>query len=315
LLALAAFALLRAYRLRLRSWPAAGLLLVLLSLRPIADTLRYGQVDIPLLALIALALWSLRRERQWAWGAWIGVAAALKLYPAYLLGLALARRSWRPVAGAALSVLLLSLASLLAFGWETHGTFLSRVLASTGVGTTWVENQTFGGLISRLLSPELVALVPDRHPLVRPLSLAWAAALTALTLWLTRPAAMRPDLAFGLWVTAMLLALPAAWIHYQVVLLVPLLQALVLAEEGPEGLPWPAVACYALAWALLAHGNMWTFYGSELYGPFWQLLLSYKFYGLLLLYGAQILGARSVWLALANSGTEPPPAAHLPTSA
>lgn len=293
LLGLAALALLRAYGLRLRSWPAAGLLLIILTLRPIADTLRYGQVDLPLLALMALALRDLARGRDWAWGAWVGVAAALKLYPAYLLGLALARRSWRPVAGAALAALALTLLSVAAFGWEIHRVFLSQVLGATGVGTTWVENQTVGGLISRLLSPERVALEPDRGALVRLAGYAWAAALTALTLWLTRPAAMRADLAYGLWVTAMLLALPVAWMHYQVVLVIPLLQALVLAAERPGGLPWPAVACYALAWGLLAHGNLWTFYGSELYGPYWQLILSYKLFGLLLLYAAQAMAGRA----------------------
>lgn len=289
LLLLGAWALLRAYRLPLRSWPVAGLLLALLTLRPIADTLRYGQVDLLLLAIIALGLLALRRDRPWATGAWIGVAATLKLYPAYLLGLALARRAWRPVAGAALSGLALTLASLLVLGWDVHWIFLSRVLGATGVGTTWVENQTFGGLVSRALSPELVALQPDTSWPVRLASYGWAAALTALSLWLTRPAGLRADLGYGLWVTAMLLALPAAWMHYQVVVIVPLLQAFVLAEERTDGLPWPATACFALAWALLAHGNLWTFYGSELYGPYWQLILSYKLFGLLLLYAATAL--------------------------
>jgi hypothetical protein len=288
LLAVAAVALLRAYRVPPRSWAALGLLLVILSLRPVADTLRYGQVDMPLLALIALALLALRRGRPWLWGALVGVAAVLKLYPAFLLGLALARRAWRPVAGAALAGLALTAASVALLGWEVHWTFLTQVLGATGAATGWVENQTVGGLLSRALSPERVALEPDPRLAVRLASYAWAAAVAAVTLWLTRPGAMDEDLAFGLWVTATLLALPVGWIHYQVLLIVPLFQLFVVAAR-PGGLPWPSAACAALAWALLAYGNQWSFYGSELYGPFWGLLLSYKLYGLLLLYAAQVL--------------------------
>jgi hypothetical protein len=34
---------------------------------------------------------------------------------------------------------------------------------------------------------------------------------------------------------------------------------------------------------------LWTFFATTLHGPFWQLILSYKFYGMLLLYGAIVL--------------------------
>jgi hypothetical protein len=48
------------------------------------------------------------------------------------------------------------------------------------------------------------------------------------------------------------------------------------------------VACAALAWMLLGQGDRWSFFesGDQLYGVFWQLLLSFKTYGLVLLYGA-----------------------------
>jgi alpha-1,2-mannosyltransferase len=287
LLIVAAWALLRAYDVRLRSWAGAGLLLLLFLLRPIPDTLRYGQLDVLLLALLALGLLAIRRER-WSWmGAAIGVAAALKLYPAYLLGLALIRRKPWAIAGAALAGGAIGLASLAFPGWGAWQIFLSEVLGTTGVGTGWVENQTFNGFLNRLLSPERIDLSPDGGGWLRAATYAWFAAGTALTFSLTRPGGgMRADIAYGLWITALLLVLPAAWFHYQVILLIPLFQAFVLAEERAEGLAWPAVAAFALAWGLLAHGNMWTFYHAALYGPYWQLLLSYKFYAMLLLYTA-----------------------------
>jgi hypothetical protein len=36
-------------------------------------------------------------------------------------------------------------------------------------------------------------------------------------------------------------------------------------------------------------GTLWTFFDKTLHGPFWQLILSYKFYGMLLLCGAIVL--------------------------
>jgi alpha-1,2-mannosyltransferase len=287
MLIVAVWALLRAYDLRLRSWPGVGLLLVLFLLRPIPDTLRYGQLDVLLLALFALGLLAIRRER-WGWmGAAIGVAAALKLYPAYLLGLALIRRKPGALVGAAFAGGAIGLASLAFPGWSTWQIFLTEVLGTTGVGTGWVENQTFNGFVNRLLSPERIDLSPDGGGWLRVATYAWFAAGTALTFFLTRPGGgMRADMAYGLWITALLVVLPTAWMHYQVILLIPLFQAFVLAEERAEGLAWPAVAGLALAWGLLAHGNLWTFYHAALYGPYWQLVLSYKFYAMLLLYAA-----------------------------
>lgn len=287
LLIVAAWALLRAYNLRLRSWAGAGLLVLLFLLRPIPDTLRYGQLDVLLLALFALGLLAIRRER-WGWmGAAIGVAAALKLYPAFLLGLALIRRKPTALLGAAAAGGIIGLASLIFPGWTTWQVFLNDVLGTTGVGTAWVENQTFNGFLNRLLSPERIDLSPDGGGWLRAATYAWFAAGTALTFYLTRPGSgMRADIAYGLWITALLLVLPAAWMHYQVILVIPLFQAFVLAQERSDGLAWPAVAGLALAWGVLAHGNLWTFYHAALYGPYWQLLLSYKFYAMLLLYAA-----------------------------
>lgn len=286
LLIIAVWALLRAYNVRLRSWPGVGLLLTLFLFRSIPDTLRYGQIDIVVLCALALGLLAVRRER-WGWmGAAIGVAAAIKLYPAYLLGLALVRRRWSGIAGAALAGGVIGLASLAWFGWDVWLTFLRDVLGSTGVGTAWADNQTFNGFLNRLPVADSIGLVPDGGGMLRVATYAWFAAFTALTFWFTRPGVMRADLAYGLWVTALLIVLPVAWMHYLAILVIPIFQLLVLADEREEGLPWPALACLTLAFMLIAQGNVWTFFDRNLYGPYWQLILSYKFYGMLLLYAA-----------------------------
>jgi hypothetical protein len=286
LLIIAVWALLRAYNMRLRSWPGAGLLLTLFLFRSIPDTLRYGQIDSIVFCALALGLLAVRRER-WGWmGAAIGVAAAIKLYPAYLLGLPLIRRRWPGLAGATFAGGAIGLASLAFFGWEVWFTFLRDVLGSTGVGTAWADNQTFNGFLNRLPTADSIGLVPDGGGWLRVATYVWFAAFTGLTVYLTRPGAMRADLAYGVWITALLIVLPVAWMHYIAILVIPIFQLLVLADERKGGLPWPALACLALAFMLIAQGNVWTFFDRNLYGPYWQLILSYKFYGMLLLYAA-----------------------------
>ncbi len=292
LLLLAATLLLKIYAVRLHSWIGVGMILLLCTLQPLADTLRYGQVDLLLLVLCVLGLFALMQQQDRGWGFWIGSAAMIKLYPAYLLALVFVQQRWKALYGLLGSALLLGGTALFCFGWAPTWTFLHNVLLSTGVGTTWVENQTFNGFLNRLLSPEQVALLPRDDDSIRVATYAWAIGLTVLTAWLTRPSVMRPDIAFGLWIVAMLLVLPVAWIHYQVLLLIPFFQLFILTRDNAACLSWVALASYALAWMLLSQGSVWTFFDRNLYGPFWQLLLSYKFYGLLLLYGAIALAGR-----------------------
>lgn len=291
LLVVSVLLLLRAGRAPLRSWAGAGLLLLVFSHEAIYDTLRHGQVDLILLALAAAALLSSVNNRDALSGAWLGLAAAVKLYPAFLLLPALVRGRWAAILGATGAGLAALALSLAIFGWEPHRQFLAAVLPATGASTGWVENQTFNGWLNRLLAPESVALEPDGGWLRGP-SYLWAAVVTLLTAWLLRPSVgLGPLPAFGLASTAMLLALPTAWTHYQTVLLIPLWALLVAAKHEPERLIWPVAASAGLAWMLIAFGNAWTFFDRGLYGPFWLLLLSYKFYGALLLYASLALFA------------------------
>ena len=276
--------LLRIYQVPIRSWTGMGCLLVVLTLRPLSDTIGYGQFDILLLVLLVLR--AVLGERYTATGVFIGIGAALKIYPIVMLGWALAQRRWQPFVGAAGALVVLAAVSTLLFGWPVHEQFLREVMPATGQGTAWVENQTFNGFLSRLLSPEAVRLRPEPGELVRIATYGFALALLLLTSFLTRrDGGMPQDLGFGLWIVAMLLVLPAAWMHYEALLLIPFCQLFVLARSE-RGVRWQVVALYALAWMLLAHGNLWSFFNKSLYGPFWQLILSYKFYGQLLLYAA-----------------------------
>lgn len=306
----------------LRSWSTVGLLYLLLVFRPLSESLGYGQLDIVILVSLAAALLALKHTRWGWWGAALAVPAAIKLYPAFLVVHAFFSRSqkhkpqmntdehrfpeqsvvtrgslwlkegiqWRGVAGFVVGFAVLTGLAIAVFGWDVHLMYLTEVLPVSGGGTAWVENQTFNGWFNRLVT-DRIELGPDSPGIIRWLTYGAAVVMIALTLLLMRRRSDADDAdddhaGFGLWIITMLIILPAAWIHYQAILIIPLYQLLVRLERHAMGVRWQPLVMLSLAWMLLCYGNQWTFFDLSYHGPIWALLLSYKVYGLLLLWGA-----------------------------
>ncbi len=279
------------FGVRLASVLGVGVLL-LFNMRPIADTVAYGQIDIMLLFLLLLTLISLRR----GWGVVAGFAVALatlfKLYPAVLLALFVVRREWRAVVGFGLGMLLCNGLALAVIGWEQHRIYIFEVVPRIGGGTAWVENQTLNGFVARLLTDRIVS-EKFNHPLLSIITYGGFGLALAGTLWLVWQSA-RPRLGsplavtdprfalhFSLFVILMVLFVPAAWMHYQTITLVPMLAILLFATH--EGLHRWQAALFGGAYALIAFGNQWSFYDSTMLDILTLLGTSYKFYGVVLL--------------------------------
>ncbi len=264
-----------------RSWSTLALMYMVMAFQQLMDTLGYAQVDIIVLAGLAAALWSLGRQ-QWTWWAIaLAVPAAIKLYPAYLIIHAAALRRWQSLVAFLVAFGALAGLAIVFLGLDVHVTYVREVLPLIGGGTAWTENQTLNGFLNRLAGAP-IKLQPDPASIVRPLTYIGALLLTGLT-WL-RVQRLTATAGFGLWIVTMLMLLPAAWIHYQVILLIPFYQAFVRSEYAPDDVAWHSLLLYGLAWLLLCYGNQWTFFDNKLHGPIWSLVLSYKFYGLLLLW-------------------------------
>lgn len=298
LLALSALVIARAYRFRNHYWLWAGLLLILCNWRPIGDTIAYGQVDILLLLPIAGTVAALRHKRDGLAGFLLSLATMLKLYPAFLALFFLVRRQWRALIAFSTSLLLLAGLSIVALGWPIHATYLQEVVLHTGGGTPWIENQTLNGFFNRLLT-DRIALTPETNRWADLAALAASATMILATLWLIyrsanrdrphekRPAkgsrSLRGDLGLGLLIVTMLLVLPAAWIHYETLLVLPLVLVFVYGREH-HTVPLKIIAPIGFAFGLLCFGNAWSVFLRTVYGRFWQLLLSYKLYGMAFLW-------------------------------
>jgi hypothetical protein len=275
----------RMWGLRLLSVASVGAL-ALLNLRPLSGTIALGQIDLALLLILTLALWALRRERDLLAGALVALGTLFKIYPVLLLGFLLVKRRWRGLAGFALGMLLFNALAVAVMGWEMHRIYLTQVLPNIGGTTAWVENQTVSGFITRLFAPPMEATIfRDRTISLLGQALSGALILLACALAL-RPA--RPDstayaLQYSLFLLLMVLAVPAAWMHYETLLFIPFGALLLHLRDRTIGAA--RAAALAASFALIAYGNQWSFFDGTVMGVLTIAGVSYKFYGMLLLGG------------------------------
>ncbi|MGW1255484.1 glycosyltransferase 87 family protein [Streptomyces sp. NPDC002513] len=190
-------------RSRVLLWTAAGL-----WLEPVRHTLDQGQVNLLLCALVLAALAVPLTPA--ARGAALGLAAAVKLTPAFGGLYLLATRQWRAAAWAlAAGVGATALAWLIA-PRESARYWFSLVRDTQRIGPAWsVRNQSLRGALDRLLGPDTLASVTWWTGLVL------VTVLAAGALW---SAVRRHDL-LGVLVTAELYGLlvsPISWSHHWV---------------------------------------------------------------------------------------------------
>lgn len=148
LLALVLVVVLRS--LDLPPWPAAvAALAVALAFEPVRQTLDYGQVNVLLMALVALD--TLVRTPRWPRGALIGLAAAVKLTPALFVLFFLLRGDRRAALTAGVSFLLATGAGFLFAGRDSVQYWTSTVFDTGRIGgVLQASNQSITALLARL---------------------------------------------------------------------------------------------------------------------------------------------------------------------
>lgn len=275
----------RMWRLPLWSLGAAGMAIVF-SFRPLADTLAYGQIDLMLLFLLTAALWALRSGRDLSAGALVALGTLFKIYPIILLAFFVAKWRWRALAGFVLGMLLYNSIAIAIVGWNEHLIYLTQVAPNIGGATSWVENQTISGFLARLTdSPRSATIYQNEAIRLAGMFLSALISLAVCILAL-RPAPREETgyaLQFGMFLLLMVLAVPAAWMHYETLLIVPFGALLLHLRERAVSLPYAAIL--GLSFALIAYGNQWSFYDGTIHGMLTIAGVSYKFYGMLLLGG------------------------------
>ena len=187
-----------------------------------------GQLNLILLLPIIGAWYADRTNRpKWA-GLFLGIAAAIKIFPAFLFVYFVLRRNWKSVAVSLVSLTLITAVTALVLGVDTYRTYVEAILPTTvNWKGTW-NNASLPGLWCKLFDPtnktgEIMPLFHGQFLTCTATFASWGVVLAYLIRLVPRVRSRRDcDLAFGLSVTAMLLVSPVTLEHYFLLLLIPL---------------------------------------------------------------------------------------------
>ena len=228
---------------------ALGVFVLVAQSNPLRVGMGLGQINV-FIALLVLADFcgvapSLPR------GCLIGVAAALKLTPAFLIVYLLVVRRYRAAAAAVSTFLLVSLvafafAPTASWRYWTDGYFADA--HRTG-DISYISNQSLNGLFVRLTGGPAHA---------RGLWLVAAAATTIFVLWLARRShAARPWLGEALAASAMLLVSPVSWVHHWIIVLPLLLASFRCALDASPRVRLAILSTSIALAAVLRFGVIW----------------------------------------------------------
>ena len=205
-------------------------LLLFLSIVPLRANFLFGQQYLVLLFLVALAASFYLRGRDFACGAVLAVAAALKIYPVLFAAFFLLKGRWRALVGLSVVVASLIAAAIPLFGAETLRVYLAQILPRALLGEGNDPYHLGFNSTATLLRRMLVA-EPDLnpHPIVQAPAVFAAlqpsiqALLVASTAWAIAPGMhrdrARAPLEWGAFV-ALLLAMSTSSSSYHFCVLI-----------------------------------------------------------------------------------------------
>lgn len=230
-----------------------GLALAALSGLALRNNFLHGQFYIVLALLIVGAFYWRSRGKPIPAGVLLGVATAVKLYPAPLALYFVMRREWKLLAGFAFGLLVSFVLSTAAFGWEVNTFFFNGVLPASLAGLTanpfHPGLQSATSLLCRLLVREPTL---NAEPLFHaPFLFQWLRSLFSLgvlgglLLFLQR----REDrTAESLLLLGLLLISPVVLSYHGILALPPLAFFLpALWRQGRRGVALAAAGLYVLA--------------------------------------------------------------------
>ncbi|MEU1390860.1 MULTISPECIES: glycosyltransferase 87 family protein [unclassified Nonomuraea] len=198
-----------AFRQALRAYVpwVFGLLMVACTyLMPIRDQVRFGQVDI---LLVALCLVDCLARRPWLpRGFLVGLATAVKLTPGVFLIYFLVTKQWRTFFMAAFVAAMLTVLPFVVIPQDASAFWFSALLDPERLGAnTATTNQSIRGMLLRLYMPESLTFV------------IWAVIVAAVAWYgfrAARAAYQAKDELTAVALTSLMAVLlsPVAWIHH-----------------------------------------------------------------------------------------------------
>jgi alpha-1,2-mannosyltransferase len=267
---------------------------------PVYGNIYQGQLTL-ILVLLVTTIWALERSgRLGIAGVFLGAAAAIKLFPAYLAVYYIARGRLQPLLAATGSFLALTLVTVFVLGMDTYYDYVTIVMPYQDKFRSFGYNLSIPGLWHKLFNP-VAETGPVESLWFNPAVARWGSmvsdlAITAIVATLAYGARTRGqrDFAFASVITAMLLVSPVTWDFSLPLLLVPV----ALIGRAARNSQWMATSWFlflAIAW-IPQSILMDVAQGGHSYGVFsWRFMLgapSLKFYASL---GIFVLGLAALW--------------------
>ncbi|WP_298868818.1 glycosyltransferase family 87 protein [uncultured Gimesia sp.] len=304
LLCLILYWIVKELKIQMSAWTTLALITLLLACDPLQQSLIQGQLNL-LLAFLMVVAWRVGKSgNSFGSGICLGLATAIKVYPAYLFLYFLVRKDWRALAGGIVSLILITLLTAAVFGIEAYRDYVTVVIPLIG----GVSNTNNWGNSSLLAFWErlFVQSTPTIQPLLdSPILLkitVWSSwvivtMLAVAAIWKTRTEKFSEQ-AYAITIVAMLLMAPTTWHHYFIILLFPvgLLLALYQPHSGKRWIVNLTIAALVISprivWFLMIRVKKtadttaimtWEHGGMEALP--WQSLtaLSYQCYALLII--------------------------------
>jgi hypothetical protein len=301
-------------RLRWRALAAALVCVYVLSFWAVVDNFLWGQLNLIVLALVCWSWWGLKRGGgDVAVALPLSLAVLLKTYPAVLLPLLVFRKRYGAAAAVVALCAIYAGLSYLLLPTGLWGDWLTNVMPTGGYGqrpfnlflpgAPW--NHNINGFFIFLGDRAPDILGRPAAALTRPLTYLSAAAVVAVTLWLSLRCSRRGnggrwlDYEVALFLLMMFLVAPLSWEHHFVYALPAAMMSVRLLVEGgvPRGARVPLFAALCVA--------AWDFPRDDMfhYKGLWTAVIPVKFYGALALWACF---AYVMWAAL----REPPAGAE-----
>jgi hypothetical protein len=209
-------------------WHVLPLVALTMLCWPLRQQFQQGQLSLLLLLLLVGAWAAYRSGRERLAGVLLGIAAVLKIFPAFVFLYFLFRRRWRVVAAGAGCALVLTLMTAAVLGPQVYAAYFHEVPALAGEWRAAWNNTSLPGLWSKLFDPGIKSNAVEPltyNPLLaRWLVLLSCAMVITLLAVVVRQAQTRAecDRAFAAVVVGMLLLAPVTWEHSLLLLLLPL---------------------------------------------------------------------------------------------
>jgi hypothetical protein len=267
-------------------WWWFATMVIVLNYQPLYDSITFGQTDVVLLFGFTLVFWCARRDRDgWA-GVVLAFLVSLKIYPIIVLMFFVVKRRWWALVGFGLGMILWNGWAIWASDWHTSILYAQTILPSIGGTTSWIDNQTIAGFLTRFYDTpyEMQRFgIPQVEHIASYLSMVVSAAVCVIALREFPRNSSAYALQYGLFMILMVVAIPVAWIHYTTLLIMVFI--MIWWHFYDRLLPLGVFGVIGMSYALIAFGNYKSFGYPEYYGFITLLMMSYKFYGIVLLTG------------------------------